>query len=104
LADLVSLVRHAIKPDEPVGPIAELVEERYTAWLDEKAKAGVKFKPEERKWLDAIKDHIAAALAIERDDFSEVPFSSMGGLAKVHQLFGDRLPKLLDELNEKLAA
>ena len=104
LVDLVSLVRHAIKPDEPVGPIAELVEERYAAWLDDKAKAGVKFKPEERKWLDAIKDHIAAALAIEHDDFSEVPFSSMGGLAKVHQLFGDRLPKLLEEMNERLAA
>jgi type I restriction enzyme, R subunit len=104
LVDLVQLVRHAIKPDEPVGPVAERVEERYSAWLDEKIKAGVKFKPEERKWLDAIKDHIAAALAIERDDFSEVPFSNMGGIAKVHQLFGDRLPKLLEEMNERLAA
>jgi hypothetical protein len=33
-----------------------------------------------------------------------VPFSTMGGLAKVHQLFGDRLPKLLEEMNERLAA
>jgi type I restriction enzyme R subunit len=104
LVDLVSLVRHAIKPDESVGPIAERVEDRYAAWLDEKAKAGVLFKTEERKWLDAIKDHIANALAIEQDDFSEVPFSNMGGLAKVYQLFGDRLPKLLEEMNERLAA
>jgi hypothetical protein len=28
----------------------------------------------------------------------------VGGLSKVNQLFGDRLPKLLDELNEKLPA
>jgi type I restriction enzyme R subunit len=104
LVDLVSLVRHAIKPDEPVGPVAELVEERYAAWLDENAKAGITFKRDERRWLDAIKDHIANALAIEPDDFSDVPFSAMGGLAKVHQLFGDRLPKLLEELNERLAA
>ena len=104
LADLVALVRHAIRPDEPVAPVAERVEERYAAWLAEKAKAGVKFKSEERKWLDAIKDHIAAALAIEQADFAEVPFSNMGGLGKVHQLFGDRLPKLLEEMNERLAA
>jgi len=104
LVDLVSLVRHAIKPDEPVGPISELVEQRYAAWIDEKAKAGIKFKPEERKWLDAIKDHIATALAIEQDDFADVPFSNMGGLAKVYQLFGDKLPKLLEEMNERLAA
>jgi type I restriction enzyme R subunit len=104
LVDLVSLVRHAIKPDEPVAPISELVEQRYSAWLDEKAKAGIRFKPEERKWIDAIKDHIAAALAIEHEDFSEIPFSNMGGLAKVHQLFGDRLSALLGEMNERLAA
>ena len=27
-----------------------------------------------------------------------------GGLGKAHQLFGEQLPKLLDELNEALAA
>jgi hypothetical protein len=27
-----------------------------------------------------------------------------GGLGKAHQLFGDQLPKLLEELNEALAA
>ena len=27
-----------------------------------------------------------------------------GGLGKAHQLFGEQLPKLLDELNEVLAA
>ena len=29
---------------------------------------------------------------------------STGGLGKAHQLFGEQLPKLLDELNEVLAA
>jgi len=43
-------------------------------------------------------------LTIEPADFEDVPFNQMGGLGKVHQLFGDRLPKLLDELNERLAA
>jgi type I restriction enzyme R subunit len=104
LADLVALVRHAIEPAQPVAPVAEQVQQRYAAWLEEKAQAGVLFKTDERKWLDAIKDHIANALAIEPDDFNDVPFSQMGGLGKVHQLFGERLPKLLEEMNERLAA
>jgi len=29
---------------------------------------------------------------------------SLGGLGKAHQRFGEQLPKLLDELNEVLAA
>ena len=36
------------------------------------------------------------------DDYA--PFSQRGGLGKAHQLFGPDLPKLLDELNEVLAA
>ncbi|MCP5522094.1 MAG: hypothetical protein H7A46_11170 [Verrucomicrobiales bacterium] len=38
------------------------------------------------------------------DDFDYAPFSKRGGLGKAHQLFGEQLPKLLDELNELLAA
>jgi type I restriction enzyme, R subunit len=59
-----------------------------------------------------IRDHIATSLSIEPGDFDYAPFSQRGGLgnlsalafAKVeaHQLFGDQLPKLLDELNEVL--
>ena len=32
------------------------------------------------------------------------PFNQRGGLGKAHQLFGEQLPKLLDELNLKLVA
>ena len=104
LVDLVALVRHAIHTKEPAVPVSEQVEANYGAWLAEKEQAGVKFTRQEREWLDAIKNHIAQSLAIEQADFDEVPFSRMGGLGKVYQLFGERLPKLLDELNERLAA
>jgi type I restriction enzyme R subunit len=104
LVDLVALVRHAIHPKEPVVAVSEEVEANYHAWLAEQDKAGVKFTAEQHQWLDAIKNHIAQSLAIEQSDFDEVPFNRMGGLGKVYQLFGDRLPKLLDELNDRLAA
>jgi type I restriction enzyme R subunit len=64
----------------------------------------VVFTQEQLAWLDLIRDHIATSLSIEKDDFNLPPFSQRGGLGKAHQLFGDDLPKLLDELNEVLAA
>ena len=44
------------------------------------------------------------SLSIELDDLGCTPFNQEGGLGKAHQLFGDQLPKLLEELNEALAA
>jgi type I restriction enzyme, R subunit len=41
---------------------------------------------------------------VELDDFDHAPFTQRGGLGKAHQLVGEQLPKLLDELNEVLAA
>ena len=49
-------------------------------------------------------DHIATSLSIEQDDFDYAPYNQLGGLGKAHQLFGEQLPKLLDELNTALAA
>jgi len=104
LVDLIALVRHAIRPQEPLVPVGAAVDERYRQWLAEKEKAGAAFTPDQRQWLDAIKDHIAKSLAIEQDDFEDVPFNQMGGLGRAAEVFGDRLPIILGELNERLAA
>jgi type I restriction enzyme R subunit len=104
LTDLVALVRHALDPAQAIVPFAATVEERYQAWLVEKEAAGVAFTPPQRRWLDAIKDHIAASLHVEMDDLEEPPLKQLGGLGKAHEVFGDRLPALLDELNGRLAA
>jgi len=62
------------------------------------------FTPEQLRWLEMIRDHIAANLSIEPNDFEYAPFSQQGGLGKVHQLFGDKLNTIIEELNETLAA
>jgi type I restriction enzyme R subunit len=51
-----------------------------------------------------IRDHIAANLAIDVDDFDLAPFAQQGGLGKVHQVFGSDLNGILEELNTTLAA
>jgi type I restriction enzyme R subunit len=43
-------------------------------------------------------------LSIETEDLELSPFNQQGGLGKAYQVFGEQLPKLLDELNEVLAA
>ncbi len=104
LADVVALFRHALDPDSALVPVRATVEERYQAWLDTQAAAGVVFTADQRKWLDAIRDHVASNLAIEQDDFELSPFSQFGGLGKANDLFGDRLNAILADLNAALAA
>jgi type I restriction enzyme R subunit len=104
LVDVIAMVRHAVDPNTPLVPMGMTVEERYQQWMAEKQNAGVMFTTDQRKWLDAIKDHIAASLNIEQDDLEEVPFNTIGGLGRAYELFGDKLDSILDELNMRLAA
>jgi type I restriction enzyme R subunit len=104
LVDLVAIVKHEITPEEPLVPVAQQVEVRYREWLAEKEHLGQEFTEEQMTWLNAIKDHVATSLAVDVDDLQEVPFAQMGGLGKAHQLFGDELPKVMEELNGRLVA
>lgn len=103
-ADLVALVRFALQQQPVLAPFADSVSERFDEWLTDKANAGATFTPEQLVWLNLIRDHIATSLSIEPEDLELSPFNQRGGLGKAHQLFGERLPELLDELNEALAA
>jgi len=104
LVDVVALVRHALDPNSTLVPVGMTVEERYQEWLAQQAAAGLMYTAEQRKWLDAIKDHIASSLRIEQDDFDDVPFNGLGGLGKAYELFGEQLGKILEAMNEGLAA
>lgn len=104
LVDLIALVKHALDGETPLVPVEDVVEQRYAAWLAEKAKGGTTFTPPQRKWLDAIKDHIAASLAIDAEALEDVPFKQMGGLGAAYEVFGESLPTLLSEMNERLVA
>jgi type I restriction enzyme, R subunit len=100
-ADLVSLVRFALEQQPVLKPFADSVNERFEQWLSTKDST---FTADQLAWLHLIRDHIATSLSIELDDLDYTPFNQEGGLGKAHQLFGDQLPKLLEELNEALAA
>ena len=103
LADLVTLVRHALIPALTLVPYRDELRERYQAWLKEQ-DADKTFTPEQREWLDRMAEHIATSLAIEPEDFETGWFGQHGSLGKAHALFGDKLKPLMAELNERLAA
>ena len=103
-ADLVSLVRFALEQQPVLTPFADSVTERFSEWLMDRARKGTAFTPEQLDWLNLIRDHIATSLSIDPEDLELSPFNQRGGLGKAHQLFGEQLPDLLDELNEVLAA
>jgi len=109
LTDLVSLVRYTMEYDRDqhalLEPYSETVRRRFAAWLTEQEQArGTPFTPEQRQWLEFMRDTIASSLTIEPDDFEGVPFNQHGGPGKAYQLFGAELPQILQQLNERLAA
>jgi len=103
LTNLVSLVRFALEHDALV-PFPDLVSERFEGWVAKQEQQGGRFTPEQRQWLDAIRDHIAANLEITTEDLDYAPFVQRGGLGAAHRVFGEGLRPLLDELTGVLAA
>ena len=102
--DLVSLVRFALGRAEELVAYPELVSERFEAWLAQQADAGARFDDDQLKFLELIRDHLAASLTVEPRDLTGAPFSQHGGLGRARQLFGPGLDPLLEELTKALAA
>jgi type I restriction enzyme R subunit len=104
LTDIVSLVRFTLHQEPELVPYAERVRARFDTWLAEQESQGRAFTEDQREWLVAIRDHVAANLEIEIDDLEFVPFNTLGGPARALKVFGPELRKILAELNEALAA
>ena len=104
LTDLVSLVRFAMQQDNELVPYPERVARNFQAWMAQQQAAGEAFTREQQRWLEMIRDHVAANLGVSLDDFDYAPFNQHGGLGKVHQLFGTQLQQVIEGLNRELVA
>ena len=98
LTDIVPLVRFTLHQESALVPFQETVEERFERWIREK-----QFTPEQRRWLEDIRNHVAGSLQIEADDFDLEPFAQRGGLGAAAKVFGADFPNVVDELNGVLA-
>ena len=104
LTDIISLIRFTISEADVLEPFGDVEDRRFYDWLSQQKQMGRKFTPEQMDWLTMIKDHIATSLSIGMDDFEYAPFYEKGGAVKAYQVFGEELNKVLEELNEVLAA
>ena len=68
-ADLVALVRFALEREQVLEPFAQTVNQRFIEWIERNIAKDVMFTPEQRAWLELIRDHIATAISIETERF-----------------------------------
>jgi type I restriction enzyme, R subunit len=103
LTALVALIRRACGIDAKLAPFTETVRRNYRDWILRK-NAGQPMTRPQLAWLELIRGHIETSFHLERDDLDYAPFDAQGGLGKMHQLFGDQMDPLIDELNRELVA
>jgi type I restriction enzyme R subunit len=100
LVDIISMVKHAAREQEPLFTASERVHRAF-----ETVTAGKQFSDEQQKWLERIRHHLVENLSIDRNDFENVPvFTRFGGWGRANKTFNNQLDNLLNELNEAIAA
>lgn len=105
LVALVSLIRKVSGIDTAVTGYDKTVDKNFQAWVFKKqAGTTTKFTEEQMQWLRMIKDYVASSFHVEKEDFELDPFNKNGGLGRFYQLFKEDYERILDELNEVLAA
>ena len=105
LTALVALIRRACGIDATISPYSETVRRNFQNWImTHHSGAGEKFNEEQMEWLRMIRDHIISSFHLDRDDLEMAPFDARGGMGQMYKLFGDRMDRTIDELNEALAA
>jgi type I restriction enzyme R subunit len=101
---LVSLLRKITGIDKELTSFEKTVDKNFQEWAFKKQAGPVKFNDAQMDWLRMIKDHIATSIHIEYSDLEYTPFDALGGKGRMWQLFGDESEKIIEELNEVLAA
>ena len=100
LADIISMVKHAARNEEPLLTAEERVDRAI-----HRASFGKALTPDQQSWLGRIREHMIVNLSIDKGDFDESPvLNRAGGWAPADRTFGGKLKSLLELLNEELAA
>jgi type I restriction enzyme R subunit len=104
LVALVSLIRKVAGIDATLTSYDKTVDKNFQDWVFKKQAGTLKFTEEQMQWLRMLKDHIAASISVAADDLDYTPFDAKGGKGKMWQLFGNESERIINELNEVLAA
>jgi type I restriction enzyme R subunit len=100
LVDIISMVKHAAREEEPLLTAEERVDRAFR-----RLTSNERFTSDQEKWLARIREHLIANLSIDEDDFETVPvLQNAGGWGNANRAFKGRLPILLESFNEAIAA
>ena len=100
LVDIISMVKHAAREEEPL-----LTAEERVGKVFDRLTAKEKFTPEQQAWLGRIREHLIANLSIDQDDFENVPvFQNGRGLGPPAGRSRRSCRTLLKAFNEAIAA
>ncbi len=100
LADIISMVKHAAREEEPLLTAEERVDNALKKFM-----RGKSFNGEQQKWLSFIREHLIKNLTLEVTDFDAAPiFEQRGGLSKAKKVFKENLETLITEINHAIAA
>jgi len=100
LADIISMVKHAAREEEPITSAKERVDRAVA-----KVTAGVVLTDEQQKWLEYIRSHLIENLTINLEDFDTLPvFERHGGRTTADRIFNNELEKWINDINYAIAA
>ena len=100
LADIISMVKNAADTQSPLYTAGERVDRAIQKILSVQT-----FTADQLVWIERIRTHLQGNLSIDQDDFESQPiFSDFGGWGRAAKVFRGRLPVLMKELNEAIAA
>lgn len=98
LVDIISMVKHAAREEEPLLTARE----RVNRVLD---RISMSLNAEQQQWIERIREHLIANLSISKDDFDLIPiFANEGGWGRANRVFSGNLPDLIRQWNEAIAA
>jgi type I restriction enzyme R subunit len=104
LTDIISIVRFEMGESETLEPFEQEVDQRFEEWLERHQEDGDSFSQQQLEWLNMMKDHIATSAAMNKSDLQLDPFNQRGGIHRAHELFGEDLDTMIEELNQELVA
>ncbi len=100
LADIISMVKHAVRNDEPLFTAEERVERAIKM-----ISFGKTLSSEQSLWLNRIRGHLVENLSIDKEDFELSPILARpGGWKPANQAFDGELNTIIDSLMEAIAA
>ena len=100
LADIISMVKHAARQEEPILTAEERVDRAMR-----NVTVGKTLTEEQVNWLGLIREHMVQNLTIDLSDFEDAPiFATKGGLGRARKVFTADLEAFIEEFNYAMAA